>query len=153
MLDNWSTIVENWNHDAKLLTIFQEFDEKTKDCWPLGRYCTFDVTIFKCHGLRAPWIWRSKRKIGFSEQHHEQFKGRSLNYVRDPLGPTSHVTKENWEEIKKKGGESSISSMSSIVWLQQRYCWIQMLRPWYKIFNTRSQSSSTARHQHINVYL
>lgn len=37
--------------DAKLSTkMFQEFDDKMKNCWPLGRLYTFDVGIFKCHG-------------------------------------------------------------------------------------------------------
>ena len=36
--------------DAELLTkIFQEFDERTKGCWPLGKYFTFEVDVYKCH--------------------------------------------------------------------------------------------------------
>jgi hypothetical protein len=51
--------------DAELSTkIFQEFDEKTKGCWPLVRYFTFDVNVYKCHNETESMNTR-KKKIGY----------------------------------------------------------------------------------------
>jgi hypothetical protein len=56
--------------------IFQEFDEKTRACWPLGRYFTLDVDIYKCHkgteSMNTLVQARRERGVVTNEQHHEQ---------------------------------------------------------------------------------
>ena len=55
--------------DAELSTkIFQEFDERTKNCWPMGRFYTFEVDIFKCHGAPSTMNVRAEEKDGVTWQ-------------------------------------------------------------------------------------
>ena len=91
--------------DAELSTkIFQEFDDRTKDCWPLGRFYTFDVDIFKCHGAPSVMNVRAEEKDGVTWQMNNIMnnpKGNCQTICVTPKDPVLPVTKENWEEIKK----------------------------------------------------
>lgn len=91
--------------DADLSTkIFQEFDERTKDCWPMGRFYTFDVDIFNCHGAPSVMNVRAKEKDGVTWQMNNIMnnpKGDRQTICVTPKDPKVPVTKENWEEIRK----------------------------------------------------
>lgn len=91
--------------DAELSTkIFQEFNDRTKDCWPLGRFYTFEVDIFKCHGAPSIMNVRAEEKDGVTWQMNNIMnnpKGDRQTICVTPKDPQLPVTKENWEEIRK----------------------------------------------------
>ena len=91
--------------DAELSTkIFQEFDERTRDCWPLGRFYTFEVDIFKCHGAPSIMNVRAEEKDGVTWQMNNIMnnpKGDRQTICVTPKDPRLPITLENWEEIKK----------------------------------------------------
>ena len=91
--------------NAELSTkIFQEFDEKTKDCWPLGRFYIFVVDIYRCHGAPSTMNVRAEEKDGVKWQMNNIMnnpKGDRQTICVTPKDPKLPVTRENWEEIKK----------------------------------------------------
>src|SRR5665213_2717157 len=109
--------------DAELSTkIFQEFDEKTKDCWPLGRFYIFEVDIYRCHGAPSTMNVRAEEKDRVKWQMNNIMnnpKGDRQTICVTPKDPKLPVTRENWEEIKRV---SSTSSMASTASLQRRFC-------------------------------
>ena len=91
--------------DAELSTkIFQEFDEKTKGCWPLGRYFTFDVDVFKCHKGNESMNTRAKEESGVWWQMNNIMNNPKLDRQTicvTPKDPAVPVTEENWPILKE----------------------------------------------------
>ena len=91
--------------DAELSTkIFQEFDEKTKDCWPLGRYFTFDVDVYKCHKGTESMNTRAKEESGIWWQmnnimNNPKFDRQTICVT--PKDPVVEVTEKNWPILKE----------------------------------------------------
>ena len=91
--------------DEKLSTeIFQEFDEKTKGCWPLGRYFTFDVDVYKCHQGTESMNTRVREESGVWWQmnnimNNPKFDRQTICVM--PKDPVVEVTAENWPILKE----------------------------------------------------
>ena len=90
--------------DAELSTkIFQEFDEKTKGCWPLGRYFTFDVDVYKCHKGTESMNTRAKEESGVWWQmnnimNNPKFDRQTICVT--PKDPVVEVNEQNWPILK-----------------------------------------------------
>ena len=91
--------------NLKLSTeIFQEFNEKTKGCWPLGRYFTFDVDVFKCHPGTESMNTRAQEPAGVYFQmnnimNNPKFDRQTICVM--PKDPVVAVKEENWPILKE----------------------------------------------------
>ncbi len=84
--------------------IFKEFDEKTKGCWPLGRYYTFDVDVYKCHPGTESMNTRVKEEEGVWWQmnnimNNPKFDRQTICVT--PKDPVVDVTEENWPILRE----------------------------------------------------
>jgi hypothetical protein len=91
--------------DSDLSTkIFQEFDEKTEACWPLGRYFTYDVDVYKCHKGTESMNTRVQEESGVWWQMNSIMnnpKADRQTICVIPKDPVVEVTKENWPILKR----------------------------------------------------
>lgn len=91
--------------DLELSTkIFQEFDEKTQGCWPLGRYFTFDVDVYKCQPGTESMNTRAKEESGVYFQmnnimNNPKFDRQTICVM--PKDPVVEVTEENWPILRE----------------------------------------------------
>ena len=80
------------------------FDEKTKNCWPLGKYFTFDVDIYKCHKGAESMNTRTKEESGVWWQMNNIMNNpkfdRQTIYMT-PKDPMVEVIKKNWPTLKE----------------------------------------------------
>ena len=90
--------------DAELSTkIFQEFDEKTKGCWPLGRYFTFDVDVYKCHKGTESMNTRAKEESGVWWQMNNIMNNPKFDRQTICVTPKDHVVEvneKNWPILR-----------------------------------------------------
>ena len=57
------------NPDAgKATRILRDFNNYSKDCWPMGRHFTFNVDCFKCEKFLNKWVVRSRENGGVKWQ-------------------------------------------------------------------------------------
>ena len=57
------------NPNAKRATkILHDFNNYSKDCWPMGRHFTFNVDCFKCEKSPNKWVVRSRESGGVNWQ-------------------------------------------------------------------------------------
>jgi hypothetical protein len=84
--------------------IQQEFDEKTKACWPMGRYFTFDVDVYKCHQGTESMNTRVQEESGVWWQMNNIMnnpKADRQTICVTPKDPIVEVTEENWPILRK----------------------------------------------------
>jgi hypothetical protein len=91
--------------DSDLSTkIFQEFDERTKACWPMNRYFTFDVDVYKCHQGTESMNTRVQEESGVWWQMNNIMNNPKTNRQTicvTPKDPIMEVTEENWPILRK----------------------------------------------------
>lgn len=82
--------------------IFQEFDDKTKDCWPMGKFYTIDITIFNCHGVSNTMKARVEEKGEVTWEMNNIMNnpsGERQTTCVTPKDPFLRVTQKTWEQI------------------------------------------------------
>ena len=92
------------NPDAvKATRILREFNNYSKDCWPMGRHFTFNVDCFKCEPSPNKWVVRSREKGGVNWQINNLMN--NVKWDRQtvcvmPKDLTSRPTERDWPKIQ-----------------------------------------------------
>jgi hypothetical protein len=137
--------------DAELSTkIFQEFDEKTKGCWPLGRYFTFDMDVYKCHPGTKSMNTRAKEEHGVWWQmnnlmNNPKFDRQTICVT--PKDPAVEVNERNWPTLKEGefyivDGQHSVMAAKALLENDEwKSPWKEAIRYW-KAFVVHSKDSN-----------
>ena len=92
------------NPDAvKATRILRDFNNYSKDCWPMGRHFTFNVDCFKCEKSPNKWVVRSRESGGVKWQINNLMN--NVKWDRQtvcvmPKGLTSRPTEKDWPRIQ-----------------------------------------------------
>ena len=92
------------NPDAvKVTRILREFNNYSKDCWPMGRHFTFNVDCFKCEPAPASWVVRSREHGGVKWQINNLMN--NVKWDRQtvcvmPKGFKTRPTERDWPLIQ-----------------------------------------------------
>ena len=92
------------NPDAvKATKILRDFNNYSKDCWPMGRHFTFNVDCFKCEKSPNKWVVRSRESGGVKWQINNLMN--NVKWDRQtvcvmPKGLTSRPTEADWPRIQ-----------------------------------------------------
>lgn len=83
--------------------ILRDFNEYSKDCWPMGRHFTFNVDCFKCEKSPNKWVVRSREPEGVKWQINNLIS--NVKWDRQtvcvmPKGFTSRPTPRDWPKIE-----------------------------------------------------
>jgi hypothetical protein len=87
---------------AKATRILREFNSYSKDCWPMGRFFTFNVDCFKCEKSPNKWVVRSREHTGVRWQLYNLYN--NVKWDRQtvcvmPKGYTTRPTEKDWPKI------------------------------------------------------
>ena len=92
------------NPDAiKATKTLRDFNNYSKDCWPLGRHFTFKVDCFKCEKSPNEWIVRSRQDAGVKWQINNlmnNVKWDKQTVCVMPKGFTSPPTEKDLPQIQ-----------------------------------------------------
>jgi hypothetical protein len=88
---------------VKATKIVRDFNAYSKDCWPMGRYFTFNVDCYKCEKSPSEWVVRSHERGGVNWQLNNlmnNVKGDRQTVCVMPKGLTSRPTEADWPRIQ-----------------------------------------------------
>jgi hypothetical protein len=102
----------------KATKIVREFNAYSQDCWPMGRYFTFNVDCYKCEKSPSEWVVRSHERTGVNWQLNNlmnSVKGDRQTVCVMPKGLTSRPTEADWPRIQNGefyiiGGQHSLDA-------------------------------------------
>ena len=88
---------------VKATRILREFNNYSKDCWPMGRHFTFNVDCFKCDPSPSQWVVRSREHGGVKWQINNLMN--NVKWDRQtvcvmPKGFKSPPTERDWPKIQ-----------------------------------------------------
>ena len=92
------------NPDAvKATKILRDFNNYSKDCWPMGRHFTFNVDCFKCEPSPNKWVVRSREHGGVKWQINNLMN--NVKWDRQtvcvmPKGWKTRPTERDWPLIQ-----------------------------------------------------
>ena len=87
---------------AKATRILRDFNTYSKDCWPMGRFFTFNVDCFKCEKSPNKWVVRSREYDGVKWQLNNLYN--NVKWDRQtvcvmPKGFKTRPTERDWPAI------------------------------------------------------
>ena len=88
---------------VKATRILSDFNQFSKDCWPLGRHFTFKVDCFKCEKSPDKWVVRTRQDAGVNWQINNLMNNVKWDKQTVCVMPKTDTppTKANWAEVSK----------------------------------------------------